>query len=62
MSYSYILRKQAQKDYEQSLKWYAERSVDAAEHLCKLLMMNLNLFVTTLRDGETSIKTTMKSF
>lgn len=31
MSYTYILHKHAQKDYEQSLEWYMERSVDAAE-------------------------------
>ena len=31
MSYSYILNEHAQKDYEQSLKWYMKRSVDAAK-------------------------------
>ena len=31
MSYAYILPEHAQLDYEQSLEWYMERSVDAAE-------------------------------
>ena len=31
MSYAYILHKHAQQDYEQSLEWYMERSVEAAE-------------------------------
>jgi plasmid stabilization system protein ParE len=31
MSYAYILHKHAQLDYEQSLEWYMERSVVAAE-------------------------------
>lgn len=30
MSYSYIINEFAQKDYETSLKWYAERSNQAA--------------------------------
>ena len=31
MSYAYILHKHAQQDYEQSLEWYLERSIEAAE-------------------------------
>ena len=31
MSYAYILHKHTQNDYEQSLDWYMESSVDAAE-------------------------------
>lgn len=31
MSYSYILHKYAQQDYEESLKWYVQRSIGAAE-------------------------------
>jgi plasmid stabilization system protein ParE len=30
MSYSYILHRAAQKDYEEALKWYMERSEQAA--------------------------------
>ena len=32
MNYTYILYHHAQKDYEQSLEWYMERSIDAAEN------------------------------
>lgn len=32
MSYVYILHEYAQKDYEASLKWYNERSLQAAEN------------------------------
>ncbi len=33
MSYAYILHKHAQRDYEQSLEWYLERSVAAGKNL-----------------------------
>lgn len=32
MSYRYILHEYAQEDYESSLRWYMERSVQAAEN------------------------------
>lgn len=32
MSYHYILHQAAQNDYEDALRWYAERSVRAAEN------------------------------
>ena len=35
MNYTYILLKHAQKDYEQSIEWYMERSVDVAEKFVK---------------------------
>ena len=35
MSYTYILHKHAQKDYEQSLEWYMQRSINAAEKFVK---------------------------
>ncbi len=31
MSYDYILHKYAQQDYEESLKWYLQKSIGAAE-------------------------------
>lgn len=31
MTYSYLLTTHAQNDYEQSLLWYSERSIDAAK-------------------------------
>lgn len=31
MSYTYSLLEEAQQDYEESLNWYAERSLQAAE-------------------------------
>jgi plasmid stabilization system protein ParE len=33
--YKYILHEHAQEDYETSLKWYAERSEQAAENFIK---------------------------
>jgi plasmid stabilization system protein ParE len=35
MSYSYVLQEDAQNDYETSLKWYAERSMEVAENFIK---------------------------
>jgi len=35
MVYSYVLQEDAQKDFETALKWYAERSVQAAENFIK---------------------------
>ena len=43
MSYTYILHKQAQKDYEQSLNWYLERSLDAGERFVKAVDNALQL-------------------
>ncbi len=36
MPYKYILHEHAQKDYETSLEWYAERSGQAAENFITL--------------------------
>jgi plasmid stabilization system protein ParE len=43
MSYTYIIHKHAQKDYEQSLEWYMERSLDAAEKLVQAIDNALQL-------------------
>ena len=32
MLYKYIFHEHAQKDYENSLQWYAQRSIKAAEN------------------------------
>lgn len=46
MKYNYILHKYAQEDYEQSLKWYAERSIDAAEKFVTEVNTALQLICT----------------
>ena len=43
MTYSYILNLHAQQDYEQSLKWYSERSTDAAEKFVRAIDNALQL-------------------
>lgn len=43
MTYTYILHNHAQKDYEQSLEWYMERSVDAAEKFVQAIDNTLQL-------------------
>jgi plasmid stabilization system protein ParE len=45
MSYTYILHKHAQKDYEQSLEWYMQRSI-AAEKFVKEIDTTLQLICT----------------
>ena len=46
MSYTYILHKQAQKDYEQSLEWYVQRSIDAVEKFVREIDSALQLICT----------------
>lgn len=43
MPYKYILHEQAQKDYETSLEWYAERSGLVAENFIKAVDEALQL-------------------
>jgi len=41
MIYSYILLQEAQEEYESSLLWYLERSIDAAENFITLIDQSL---------------------
>lgn len=43
MSYQYILHATAQKDYEDALKWYAERSLKATENFIRSVDDSLSL-------------------
>jgi plasmid stabilization system protein ParE len=43
MSYRYILHDLAQKDYEESLKWYIEKSAHAAQNFIKAVENALQL-------------------
>ncbi len=43
MSYQYILHATAQKDYEDALKWYAERSLKATEKFIRSVDESLSL-------------------
>ncbi len=58
MSYAYILHRHAQKDYEQSLKWYMERSVDAAEKFVVAIDNTLQLIC----DNPTRWRNKYKNF
>ena len=52
MSYRYILLEYAQKDYEISLEWYAERSFKAAENFVLAVNDVLKLICDNLPVGE----------
>lgn len=43
MSYSYIIHKNAQTDYEKSLEWYRNKSPDAAEKFVQAIDNSLKL-------------------
>ena len=46
MSYGYILHRYAQQDYEESLKWYIQRSIEAAEKFVAEIDTVLQLICT----------------
>ncbi len=58
MSYTYILHKHAQKDYEESLEWYLERSFDAAENFVHAINNALQLIC----DNPTRWRNKYKNF
>lgn len=43
MSYGYIFHQKAQEDYEESIRWYLERSLLAAENFVKAIDNTLEL-------------------
>lgn len=43
MSYRYIFHQEAQSDYEEALKWYADRSERAAENFVRAVDHSLQL-------------------
>ncbi len=58
MSYNYILHEHAQKDYEQSLKWYMERSVAAT----KKFVVAINTALQLICDNSTRWRNKYKNF
>jgi plasmid stabilization system protein ParE len=45
MPYQYILLEHAQKDFENSVAWYSERSIQAAEDFIEVVDIALQLIV-----------------
>ncbi|XOV92685.1 MAG: type II toxin-antitoxin system RelE/ParE family toxin [Bacteroidota bacterium] len=43
MKYKYVLLERAQLEYEDAVRWYAERSISAAENLIKSVEYSLKL-------------------
>ena len=58
MSYNYILHAHAQQDYEQSLKWYMERSIVAAERF----VVAINNALQLICDNPTRWRKKYKNF
>ncbi len=58
MSYTYILHRHAQKEYEQSLEWYLERMVSAAEGFVKAIANAIQL----VSDNPTMWRNKYKNF
>ena len=59
MAYLYQLLEAAQKEYEDSVFWYIERSSTAAENFIIAINHTLQLICTNPKDGRISIKTFM---
>ena len=58
MIYKYILHEYAQKDYEDSIKWYLKRSSQAADNFIKSVDITLKLIC----DNPTRWRNTYKNF
>ncbi len=56
MVYQYTFDPGAAAEYEDAFKWYAQKSVIAADHLLVAIQMPLRLNVLTLTDTATYTK------
>jgi plasmid stabilization system protein ParE len=60
--YNYILHEHAQEDYETSLKWYAERSEQAAENFITAVEDALKLICANPTRWRNTQKKTIMSW